>query len=136
MESTEKKKKHITLADLEVYQLAWELSKTGWKIYEVLDWQTKKLMGDQFISATNSFGTNIAEGYGCYHYLDKIRFFYNARASLAEAREHWLELLKEREKVSEEVYKESVQGIRIGCEASSNKASELYFRCIPCQTLR
>jgi four helix bundle protein len=106
MESTEKKKKHITLADLEVYQLARELSKMGWKIYEVLDWPIKKLMGDQFISATDFFGANIAEGYSRYHYLEKIKFFYNARASLAEAREHWLELLKERKKVSEKMYKE------------------------------
>lgn len=92
-------KKHILLKDLEVYKLARELSKIGWGIYNSLDWQTKKIMGDQFITATDSFGANIAEGYSRYHYLDKIKFFYNARASLSEAVKHWLEILQERGKV-------------------------------------
>src|SRR3989344_9643220 len=99
------KKKYIDLKDLEVYQLARELSKTGWDIYNPLDWQTKKTMGDQFITATDSFGANIAEGYGRYHYLDKIKFFYNARASLIEAADHWIEILFEREKVKEDTFK-------------------------------
>ena len=99
-----KTKKYIQLKDLEVYQLARELSKIGWTIYEDLDWQTKKIMGDQFITATDSFGANIAEGYSRYHYLDKIKFFYVARGSLTEAFNHWLELLKERDKIKEKNY--------------------------------
>ncbi|MBI4363676.1 MAG: four helix bundle protein [Candidatus Doudnabacteria bacterium] len=98
------KKKYILLEDLEVYKLARELSKTGWEIYILLDWQTKKVMGDQFISAIDSVGANIAEGYGRFHYLDKIKFYYNARASLAEGVDHWLELLKERNKIDEQRY--------------------------------
>jgi len=99
-----KKKNHILLKDLEVYKLARELSKIGWRIYNGLNWQDKKIMGDQFITATDSFGANIAEGYSRYHYLDKIKFFYNARASLTEANEHWLEILQERAKVKEDDY--------------------------------
>lgn len=97
-------KEHILLKDLEVYKLARELSKIGWKIYDSLTWQDKKIIGDQFITATDSFGANIAEGYSRYHYLDKIKFFYNARASFTEAAEHWLEILKERDKVKEVDY--------------------------------
>jgi hypothetical protein len=41
----EEKKKYIALADLEVYQLARELSKVGWKIYEVLRLADKKING-------------------------------------------------------------------------------------------
>lgn len=93
------KKRHIDLKDLEVYKLARELSKIGWKIYNELSWQDKKTMGDQFITATDSFGANIAEGYGRFHYLDKIKFFYNARASFVEAVEHWIEILNERDKI-------------------------------------
>lgn len=94
--------KFIKLKDLEVYRLARELSKIGWEIYESLSWQDKKVMGDQYITSTDSFGANIAEGYGRFHYLDKIKFFYNSRASLNEA-VHWLELLFERGKVSETI---------------------------------
>ena len=86
------------LNDLEVYKLARELSKIGWEIYQNLNWQTKKIMGDQFIESTDSVGANIAEGYGRFHYLDKIKFYYNSRASLIECNEHWIELLKERKK--------------------------------------
>ncbi len=72
-------------------------------------------MGDQFISATDSFGANISEGYNRYHYLEKIKFFYNARASLAEATDYWLMLLRERGKIEENNY-ETYKNI-------SNKAS-------------
>jgi len=98
-------KKFIPVKDLEVYKLARELSKIAWKIYECLDWQDKKTMGDQFLTATDSIGANIAEGYSRFHYLDRVKFYYNARASLNEASEHWIELLKERGKVSKENYK-------------------------------
>lgn len=96
-------KKYIILKDLEVYQLARRLSEIGWNIYKILDWQDKKIMGEQFIRSTDSIGANIAEGYGRFHYLDKIKFFYNSRASLYESSFHWLELLQEREKITSKV---------------------------------
>jgi len=72
------KKNYILLKDLEIYQLARELSKIGWDTYKNMDWQTKKVIGDQFIRALDSIGANIAEGHFRYHYLDKIKFFYYA----------------------------------------------------------
>lgn len=101
---TSRNKKYIKTQDLEVYKLARELSKIGWEIFNSLNWQDKKTIGDQFITATDSVGANIIEGYNRYHYLDKIKFYYNARASLAEAKDHWLELLEERGKVKKELY--------------------------------
>ena len=98
------KKRYIPLRDLEVYKLARELSKIGWEIYESLPWQDKKTIGDQFIDAIDSVGANISEGYSRYHYLDKIKFYYNARSSLAESCDHWLELLYERKKINSENY--------------------------------
>jgi len=98
------KRKYILLSDLEVYKLARELSKTAWEIYESLSWQDKKTMGDQFLTATDSVGANTAEGYGRFHYLDRIKFYYNSRASLSEANDHWIELLNERGKIKKEKY--------------------------------
>lgn len=88
--------RYIPLEDLEVYQLAVELSRNAWEIYYGLDWQNRKIMGDQFIKSADSVGANIAEGYSRYYYLDKIKFYYNSRGSLNECCCHWLRLLEER----------------------------------------
>jgi four helix bundle protein len=72
-------KKFIPLKNLEVYKLTRKLSLKGWEIYQEMDWQTKKIIGDQFLSSLDSIRANIAEGYGRYHYLDQIKFYYNAR---------------------------------------------------------
>lgn len=88
-------KEYLLLENLKVYRLARELSAISWKVYEPLEWRIKKIMGDQFIESTDSIGANIAEGYGRFHYLDKVKFYYNARGSLLESR-HWRDLLVER----------------------------------------
>lgn len=100
------KKQYILLKDLEVYQLARELSKMAWDIYQNLNWQEKKIMGDQFIESVDSIGANIAEGYGRHHFLDQIKFYYNSRGSFNESCRHWLELLNERGKINTENYKQ------------------------------
>ncbi|MFA6551759.1 MAG: four helix bundle protein [Patescibacteria group bacterium] len=97
---------YIKLQDLEVYKKARELSKFAWGIYSAFSWQDKKIIGDQFITATDSVGANIAEGYSRYHYLDKVKFYYISRASLSECCDHWLELLYERGKITEDKFKE------------------------------
>ncbi len=99
------KKEYIPLKDLEVYQLARELSKKAWVIFERMSWQEKKIIGDQ-LSSIDSIGANIAESYGRFHYLDRVRFLYNSRGSMLESINHWLDLLLERNKVSQTEYDE------------------------------
>ncbi len=99
-------KKHIPLKDLEVYQLARDLSTKARDIYEKMSWQKQKIIGDQFISSIDSIGANIAEGYGRFHFLDKIKFYYNSRASMFEGVIHWIELPLERKLISEEVFQD------------------------------
>ena len=94
-------KTHILLKDLHVYSLSRRLSSMAWDIYCLMSVEDKKIMGDQFIRATDSIGANIAEGYARFHNLDRVRFYYNSRASLSEASDHWLELLFERHKISD-----------------------------------
>ena len=86
----------INLQKIEVYRMARELCREGWNIYKKFDWQTNKVIGDQWIRAIDSCGANIAEAHGRFHYLDKIKFLYNARGSLYEAL-HWTDLLSERQ---------------------------------------
>ncbi|HEX2969610.1 MAG TPA: four helix bundle protein [Bacteroidales bacterium] len=88
---------YIELKDLEVYRLSRRLSKTAWEIFCRLNTTDKKHIGDQFLRSVDSIGANIAEGYGRFYYMDKVRFYYNSRASHFEAFTHWLELMSERE---------------------------------------
>ena len=102
----DEKKGYIKLEDLEVYKLARELSRLGWMIYSRMTWQNRKIIGDQFIESTDSIGANIAESYGRYHYLDRVRFLYNSRGSMFESINHWLSLMLERDIVTEEEFLE------------------------------
>lgn len=96
-------KDDFTLDNLDVYKFSCELSVIAWDVYKKLDLDQKIIIGQQFVKAVDSVGANIAEGYGRYHYLDKIKFYYNARASLMEA-VHWANLLIQRELISDDKY--------------------------------
>jgi len=100
------KKPFIPIKDLHIYQLARRLSTIAWEIYTKMNFEDKKIMGDQYIRSTDSIGANIAEGYSRFHYLDKVRFYYNARASQSESTDHWLELLLERDKINQKTFDE------------------------------
>lgn len=86
---------YIPLEKLEVYIHAREYSRLSWSVYDAMSWQVRKFIGDQMITSVDSVGANIAEGYGRFHYLDKNKFYYNARGSLFESK-HWFDLLLER----------------------------------------
>ena len=102
---------YIKLEDLFIYKISIELCDMGWTIYIELDWQNKKIIGDQFITSVDSNAANIAEGYGRYHYLDKVKFFYNARASLFEAK-HWINLMYKRKIINETKFNEFINRCR------------------------
>ena len=95
---------YIQVKDLMVYQLVRKLSGIAWNIYSKMSYEEKKVIGDQFVRSTDSIGANIAEGYSRFHYSDRVRFYYYARASQSEATDHWLELLLERGKISKEIF--------------------------------
>jgi four helix bundle protein len=80
--------------------LSREVSSKAWDIFCRLNFEDKKHIGDQLLRTVDSIGANIAEGYRRFHYLDKVRFYYNSRGSHYEAFTHWLELLYERGKIS------------------------------------
>lgn len=112
-------KKYITLKDLEVYQLSRKLSAIAWGLYSKMTYEQKKIIGDQFIRSMDSVGANIAEGYARYHYLDKVRFYHMSRASLAEACQHWCELMLEREIINQQTF-DSIQDINKPLEVKLN----------------
>jgi len=73
------------------YQLdTW---KEGHKLALLIYKETKSFPKEEKCGATNqlrraasSITANIAEGFGRYHYADKIRFYHQARGSVKEAK--------------------------------------------------
>lgn len=82
--------KYIPVKELIAYLLARKLSSIAWNIYSKMSFEDKKHIGDQFLRSTGSIGAIIKEGYGRLHYLDKVRFYYDPRASHSEATDQLL----------------------------------------------
>ena len=76
--------------DLDVWQKGRDLVI---KIYELTgNFPKEELFGiaSQLKRASLSIPANIAEGFGRFHFLDKAKFYLNARGSLYELRSHLL----------------------------------------------
>ena len=70
--------------NLVCYQHAIKLFNAAYRLSERLPVHERYNLADQLRRAVLSTLANIAEGYGRYHYLDKLQFFYYARGSLCE----------------------------------------------------
>jgi four helix bundle protein len=70
--------------DLECYQLAMQVFREGYRVASLLPAEEKYNLADQLRRSATSAILNLAEGYGRYHYLDSLRFYYIARGSLME----------------------------------------------------
>ena len=70
--------------DLECYQLGKQVFEETYRIASSLPGHEKSNLTDQIRRAGTSIILNIAEGYGRYHYLDSLRFYYIARGSIME----------------------------------------------------
>ena len=97
--------KYKTFEDLSVWKKAKDLVL---KIYHC----TKSFPREELYNLTSqarrsalSITANIAEGFGRYHYLDKNKFYYNARGSLEELRSHLI-ISKELLYVSNDIFSE------------------------------
>jgi four helix bundle protein len=69
---------------LACYQHGLRLFDAAYRLAARLPTHERYNLADQLRRAALSVLLNIAEGYGRYHYLDKLRFFYFARGSLCE----------------------------------------------------
>ena len=70
--------------DLECYQLALQVLREVYRVVRQLPPEERYNLAQQMRKAAVSVVLNIAEGYGRYHYLDSLRFYYIARGSLNE----------------------------------------------------
>jgi four helix bundle protein len=65
----------------------------------------KQTVGRQIQRSVDSIAANISEGFGRYHYKDKLRFYYFARGSLIETRV-WLIKVYQRDNITKEILNE------------------------------
>ncbi len=70
--------------DLDCYKLALKVVQEAYRVSRRLPPEEKYNLADQVRRAAISVSLNLAEGYGRYHYLDSLRFYYIARGSLEE----------------------------------------------------
>jgi len=74
--------------DLKAWQLARKLMTGCHKLADALPTKERYDLTSQIRRSSKSVMANIAEGYGRYHYLDSLRFYYIARGSLEETISH------------------------------------------------
>jgi four helix bundle protein len=91
------------LKTLRIYLIATRFSEKVWDIVSKWDYFAKKTVGEQWVRSADSIGANIAEGYGRFHFGERIKFLYYARGSHFES-EHWLETAKQRKLVTDSQY--------------------------------
>ena len=70
--------------DMDCYKVALRVLKEAYRVAALLPSEEKFNLSDQLRRAAVSATLNIAEGYGRYHYLDSLRFYYIARGSISE----------------------------------------------------
>jgi four helix bundle protein len=74
--------------DLRAWQLARQLVIGCHQVADALPAKERYDLAPQKRRSSKSVMANIAEGYGRYHYLDSLRFYYIARGSLNETVNH------------------------------------------------
>lgn len=74
--------------DLRVWQDAHQLSLAIYAITKHFPKEEQFGLVSQMRRASSSITANIAEGFGRFHYNDKVRFYHQARGSAVELQDH------------------------------------------------
>lgn len=77
-----------TFRDLVVWKRAHELMLQTYKLAESLPDEERYRRKDQLLRSSSSVPSNIAEGYGRYHFKENMQFCRQARGSLTETQNH------------------------------------------------
>ncbi|MCF8371163.1 MAG: four helix bundle protein [Bacteroidales bacterium] len=86
--------------ELDVYQLAEELSDMIWYDFDKWNKKVQNTIGYQIIRSADSIAANIAEGYGRYTPPDRKKFYLYSRGSFEETKA-WLRKLLRRKILNE-----------------------------------
>ena len=88
------------LEDLEIYALSEEFADEIWSIVIAWDYFAKDTVGKQLVRSADS---NIAEGFGRFHYKENKNFCYFSRGSLIETKT-WIKKAQTRGLLAEDKY--------------------------------
>jgi len=66
----------MKLEELQVYSLSMEMAEKIWLIVKEWDYFARDTIGKQLIRSVDSNAANLSEGYGRYHFREKIHFSY------------------------------------------------------------
>lgn len=80
--------------DLKVWKLSHKLSLDVAKLVKSFPPHEKYDLSGQMRRSARSIPSDIAEGFGRFHFNDKLTFYERSRASLGELRNHFVEALK------------------------------------------
>ena len=92
----------LSVADLDIYQMAEDLSDRVWEISIKWDYFAKDTIGKQLVRAADSISANLAEGHGRYHFNDRLKYCYYARGSLEETKS-WISKAIRRKLIATEI---------------------------------
>jgi four helix bundle protein len=84
-----------TFEELEVWKLARQLKKEIGGLVKVFPVDEKYRLTDQLIRSTRSVSSNIAEGFGRFHYKENTKFCRMSRGSLMETLNHLIDAFDE-----------------------------------------
>ena len=84
MKGPDEKNAFRTFEDLEVYKKARQFRKSMYAVTRKLPIFEKFELSSQIRRASVSLTNNIAEGHGRHHYLEQLKFLFQARGSLQE----------------------------------------------------
>ena len=76
--------------DLDVWRMGKDLVLEGYRLTSHFPKEEVYSMTSQLRRAALSIPANIAEGFGRFHFLDKAKFYLNARGSLYELKSRLL----------------------------------------------
>lgn len=96
-------KKYKTFEGLSVWQKSKDLILEIYRYTKSFPKEEVYNLTSQIRRAALSVAANIAEAFGRYHYLDKNKFYYNARGSLEELRSHFI-ISKELSYISNDIF--------------------------------
>ena len=92
----------LKVKELDIYQMAEDLSDRVWEICIKWDYFAKDTIGKQLVRAADSISANLAEGHGRYHFNDRLKYCYYARGSLEETKS-WISKATRRRLINTDV---------------------------------